>query len=116
MPTTLHTLLACKVMALEPALSAAAKQVGAAIIEHYNRQDGRCDPGVERLSSLLDLDRSTILRSVAALHKADLIIKTRHGGRSQTNSYEPNWERLMALHQIWRDRLHKGGRHTMVAK
>jgi hypothetical protein len=58
--TPLKTLLACKAIGLEPGLSSSARRVGCAIIDHFNRQNGRCDPSVPRLARLLKLHVRTV--------------------------------------------------------
>ncbi len=90
----LDTLLAFKTIGLMPGLSASERRVACAIVEHFHRADGQCEPGADRLAWLLGLDRSTVLRATAALHRRRLVLRIRHGGRSQRNSYEPNWDLL----------------------
>lgn len=98
----LDILLAFKAMAIMPDLSAAERRVAGAIVDHFNRRDCRCDPGIDRLADLLSLDRRTVLRSVARLHRLGLVAKKRHGGRLLRNSYEPVWERFRAFEAAWK--------------
>src|SRR5690606_17331941 len=44
-------------------------------------------------------------RSVERLHRAGLILRTRHGGRAGRNSYQPNWEHSRAIDEQWQARL-----------
>jgi hypothetical protein len=104
--SNLKTLLAFKALLLLPNLSLSERRVGAALVDHFNRRDGRCDPGVDRMSALLGLDRSTVLRAVASLHRRRICKRVRHGGKSQRNSYEPNWELLGEFLSSWNARLH----------
>lgn len=99
------TLLACKAIALAPELSSSARQVGCAIIDHFNRQTGQCDPSISRLAHLLGLGRRTILRAVEELDRHQIIRKVRHGGGSHRNRYEPDWPRLEELEGRWRKRM-----------
>jgi hypothetical protein len=99
------TLIASKTIALHPTLSAAAKSVGVGLIEHYNRQSGRCFPAIERLASLLDMNRTTVIRSIATLCKLGMFAKVRVRGRSSAIQYQPNWKQLIALHDDWCDRI-----------
>jgi hypothetical protein len=100
--TALQTLLAFKVISLMPGLSVAARRVACAIIDHFNRFDGQCDPSVTRLALLLGLHRRTVLRAIDELDSRALILKERHGGLSQRNSYEPIWDLLGKLEEEWK--------------
>lgn len=111
----IETLLAFKAVALMPGLSAGEKRVAGAIIEHFNRASGRCDPGVGRLAGLLGLDRTTVLRAISSLHRRGIIVRTPHGGRSQRNSYEPNWEFLSGFNSAWNARFIGDGRAGRAA-
>jgi hypothetical protein len=101
----LDTLLAIKIIGLMPGLLLSDRQVGILLFEHYNRQTGRCDPGIERLSALLGLSTRTIMRSTKRLEAARLFNKARHGGYSRRNSYGPNWPRFAELLAAWNKRL-----------
>ena len=67
----LDTLLAFKAIALMPKLSAAERRVAAAIVDHFRRGDGRCDPGVERLANLL----ARFAQNRAAVHRSDVCVQ-----------------------------------------
>ena len=84
-------------------LSAGARRVGAALIGHFNRKTGRCDPSVERLAALLKVDRSTVLRATAELcsGKFGLFQKSSHGGKFNTASYQPCWEVFRSIVNDW---------------
>jgi hypothetical protein len=99
------TLLACKALALMPEMSAAERRVGAAIVDHFNRDDGRCDPSVGRLAEMLGLSHRTVLRAIYRHDRLGLILKDRHGGRFQRNSYEPQWSRFKEIEADWRARM-----------
>lgn len=103
--TPLMALLACKAIGLVTGLSSSARRVGCAIIDHFNRRNGQCDPSVERLARLLGLNVRTVLRAVDDLDRRGLILKVRHGGYSQRNSYRPNWALFEDLTTKWRSAL-----------
>ena len=98
----IHTLLALKAMSLAPDLKANDRRVGVALIEHFNRKTGRCDPSLERLARLLGISTRTVIRSVERLERAGLFRKARHGGYFNRNSYEPVWSKLWELEAAWR--------------
>jgi hypothetical protein len=100
----LDTLIAYKVLAIIPGLTASERRVAGAIIDHFNRVDDRCDPGIERLARLLRLDRRTVFRAVETLDRLGLILKDRHGGRSLRNSYEPVWDKFREIEANWKGR------------
>ena len=45
------------------------------------------------------------MRSVRQLETVGLLRKLRHGGNSNRNQYEPNWQRFRELESEWRGRL-----------
>jgi DNA-binding IclR family transcriptional regulator len=104
----LETLLALKAISLEPGLTSNERRVGAALIEHFNRRTGQCDPGLGRLSKLLGIDKRTVIRSIDGLGAAGMFKKTRHGGHSNRNSYEPIWSRFEEICVEWNARLRNG--------
>ena len=112
----LDTLLAYKALSLVPGLTVADRRVAAAIIDHFNHEDGRCDPSVERLVDLLGLNRTTVLRSIRALDRLGLIRKVRHGGYSLRNSYEPVWTRFREIEEVWKTRFNANSANAGVAR
>lgn len=98
------TLLAIKALGLAPNLLPNDRRVGSAIIDHFNRSTGQCDPGLERIAGLLGISSRTVIRAVKRLVKAGLFNVIRHGGRSNRNSYEPNWSAFAKLNDAWRER------------
>jgi biotin operon repressor len=103
----IDTLLAIKVINLMPGLRQSDRQVGVTLIEHFNRRTGRCDPGIKRIASLLGYCERTVIRSIQRLEAAGLFLKTRHGGYSNRNSYEPNWSRFAEHEAAWKAKLQK---------
>jgi DNA-binding IclR family transcriptional regulator len=103
----LHTLLAIKVLALglAPGLKANYRRVGIVLLEHFNRRNGRCDPGLGRVARLLAISERTVMRANDRLERAGLFRKVRHGGFGNRNSYEPLWARFQTLEDAWRSKL-----------
>jgi DNA-binding transcriptional ArsR family regulator len=99
----IDSLLAIKIIGLMPDLRPSDRRVAILIIEHYNRTDERCDPGIHRLSALLRLSTRTVMRALARLEKAGLIKRIRHGGYSHRNRYIPNWPRFAELRVAWNE-------------
>jgi hypothetical protein len=101
----IDTLLAIKVLSYAPGLTANARAVGALLIDRYNRKTGQCDPGLESIATHVGINIRTVMRSVRQLETAGLLRKLRHGGNSNRNQYEPNWQRFRELESEWRGRL-----------
>ena len=101
----LDTLLAIKVLSLVEGLNTNDRRVAAAVVEHYRRRDGRCDPGLERIASLLGISVRTVMRANKRLEKAGLLRKITHGGLGNRNRYEPNWARFAEFERAWRQKM-----------
>jgi hypothetical protein len=101
----IDTLLALKAISVAPDLKASDRGVAAALIEHFNRKTGQCDPGLERMAKLLGISARTVIRAVKRLEAAGLFRKLRHGGHLNRNSYEPVWERFQEIEAAWSTRL-----------
>lgn len=93
-------LFAYKAISLSP-VSAAAHRVGSALIDHFNRKTGQCDPGTERLARLLDIDTKTVKTATAQLCDARLFTKSSHGGNGHRASYAPQWQEFTRLVRAW---------------
>lgn len=109
-------LFAHKALTLMAGLTDATKRVAGAIIDHYNKRTGQCDPGIDRLSTLLGINRATVIRATEALNELGLIKKTSHGGKSHRASYLPNWEEFHAVVSDWDARMKTGKAPSIVAK
>ncbi|MBR1271597.1 helix-turn-helix domain-containing protein [Bradyrhizobium sp. AUGA SZCCT0222] len=96
------SLIAFKVICLSDDLSPTSRRVAAALIEHFNRRTGRCDPSLARLAALLGVDRRTIIRAVRDLVKKGYVVRTRHGGYNHRNSYSPCWTFFRKKQNLWR--------------
>jgi hypothetical protein len=100
----LPILIAFKVIALAEDLSAVERQVGATLLDSFNRKTGQCDPSLDRVAGLLNVHRRTVIRATAKLEAKGLFRKTRHGGHSHRNQYEPVWPKFRDLEAKWRIR------------
>ncbi len=98
----LDSLLALKAITLSSEISGTEKQVAGVLIESFNRKTSQCDPSLGRIARLLNIDRRTVIRAVHKLEASRLFRKVRHGGKSQRNSYAPNWELFRALDGKWK--------------
>lgn len=96
-------LFAHKALNIVAGLSANARRVAGAIIDHFNRKTGQCNPSVERLAKLLRVDRATVLRATAELcsEQCGLFTKLSHGGKFHTASYSPCWSAFRAIVNAW---------------
>jgi hypothetical protein len=101
----LDTLLALKAFNVAPDLKATDRRVGAALIEHFNRKSGQCDPGLERLAGLLGISTRTA---------AGLFRKIRHGGHMNRNKYEPVWSKFREIEAGWNANFHRNARSRMA--
>lgn len=101
-------LFAHKALTLVADLSAADRRVAGAIIDHFNKKTGQCDPGNARLADLLGMDARTVRRATSDLcdvHK--LFSKVSHGGKSHRAAYTPNWEKFKAIVDDWDTRMRR---------
>lgn len=99
-------LFAHKALNIAADLSACDRRVAGAIIDHFNKKTGQCDPGIERLSILLGIDARTVKRATADLcGKHGLFRKVSHGGKSHRASYTPNWDRFAVIVAEWDARM-----------
>lgn len=108
----LETLLAAKMLSLHEGLINSDRRVGCILLEHFNRQTGRCDPGIERLAQLSGLHERTVMRAIVRLVRLKLFVKVRHGGYSNRNRYEPNWALFAELRRRWKASFSKNARAT----
>jgi hypothetical protein len=101
LPQRLDTTLAHKGIALSPELSGAEKRVASAIIDSFNRKTGQCDPSFDRIAHLLGISRRSVIRAINKLESLRLILRDRHGGKSQRNAYQPNWSLFRGMDNAW---------------
>jgi predicted transcriptional regulator len=100
----IDTLLALKAVSLALGLKENDRRVAAALIEHFNRETGQCDPGLKRIADLLGISARTVIRSIQRLEVAGLARKVRHGGHLNRNRYELVWSRFQEIEAEWRAR------------
>jgi predicted transcriptional regulator len=99
----LDTLIAHKMINLSE-LSGTQKRVAGALVDHFNRVTSQCDPSLDRIARLLNIDRRTVIRAMPVLERTGMFQKERHGGHSHRNSYEPVWSRFRQLDEQWKAR------------
>jgi hypothetical protein len=99
-----ETFIAHKSINLADDLPGTEKRVAAAIIDHYNRKTGQCDPSLDTIAKLLGVSRRTVIRAISALVQKGYFHKTRHGGKYHRNSYLPIWSRFRAKETDWNER------------
>jgi hypothetical protein len=109
-------LFAHKALNIVPGLSANARRVAGAIIDHFNKQTGQCDPSIGRLSRLLDIDDMTVTRATASLCSGEqpLFDKVSHGGRGHRASYAPRWDTFRQIVDDWDSRMKSGANTAKV--
>ncbi|MEP3438627.1 MAG: tyrosine-type recombinase/integrase [Hoeflea sp.] len=90
-----------KTMAGIPDLSASTRRVAAAVIDHFNKRTGQCDPSIGRLIKLLKISRAAVLRATNELDQLGLIERKSHGGKSHRTAYLPNWQKFRAFVEDW---------------
>lgn len=104
MPQAPNTLIAHKAISLAAELSNAEKRVAAAIIDHFNRRTGQCDPSLDCIAELIGMSRRTVIRATDRLQKLGFVRRIRHGGHYHRNSYEPVWSRFLQVEADWKSR------------
>lgn len=101
-------LFAHKALNLAEGLTDGARRVGAAIIDHFNRRTGQCDPSIDRLAKLLNMHRTTVMRATEQLHAAGLIECVKHGSRTHRNAYLPVWDKFNSIVAEWNAKMRGG--------
>lgn len=97
-------LLAFKAICLNETLTGSEKRVAAAILDHFNREDGQCDPSLGTVADLLGISERTVIRAAKKLDALSILKKFRHGGRFHRNQYEPNWDEYPRADVRWNAR------------
>ena len=98
-------LIALKAINLTPGIGNRDRAVAAALLDHFNRRTGQCDPSIKRVSGLLGISERTVFRSLKRIEADRLFKRVRHGGHLNRNSYEPNWQRFREIETIWSARM-----------
>jgi predicted transcriptional regulator len=104
MPQPINTLMVHKAINLATELSNSEKRVAGALIDHYNRRTGQCDPSLDCIAELIGMSRRTVIRAIARLQKLGFIRRVRHGGKFHRNRYEPVWSRFVQVEAEWNGR------------
>ncbi len=113
-------LLAYKVIVFLDGLTRSEILVGCGLLDHFNRKTGLCCPSHPTLAAELDIDESSVKRSIKRLSTEPFCLfrVTRHGGRSGTNQYTPIWHRFNELLEerpnIWKKRKKANCRSTVT--
>jgi hypothetical protein len=94
--------LALKAIGLTGKLNGTEKRIAVALLDHFSRTTGRCDPSYETLAKLLGVNRRTVGRGVTKLVKVKFFSMARHGGINNTNSYQPSWALYRDLEERWK--------------
>ena len=105
MPVTpLQTLLGFKAISLASGLRESDRRVACALLDHFNRKTGQCDPSLPTLAGLLGLSDRTVIRATIRLEAAGLFRKIRHGGNFHRNLYVPLWLKFGQIGADWDER------------
>ena len=108
--------IAYKAINLVDGLSKSTRRVAGGLIDHFNPKTGQCDPGVDRMATMLDMNRATAMRATDELDKAGLILKDSHSGKSHRTSYQPQWDRFEEIVADWDRRMKTGAPPGKVAE
>lgn len=108
--------IAYKAINLVDNISRSASRVAGGLIDHYNRKDGQCDPGVDRQATMHGMNRTTVMRATAELVAAGLFSKISHGGKSHRTKYEPQWNYFAEIVADWDRRMMTGAPPGKVAE
>lgn len=111
-------LFALKALNLVPGLTSDTRRVAGAIIDHFNKKTGQCDPSIERIAKLLGINRATVLRATEKLCDPEigLFEKISHGGKSNRTKYLPCWEVFHGIVADWDARMKTGEAPEKVAR
>ncbi|GEM_PF-2368576 len=71
--------------------------VGSQLLEHFNLDTGRCDPGATGIAVKLGVHIRTVQRGIKRLVEAGLFTVAQNAGRAHANAYFPVWPRLEEL-------------------
>ena len=77
------------------------KRVAAALLDHFNRKTGRCDPSMETMALLLRLSRRSVVRALNRLVREGFFDRDRHGGNFYCNQYYPVWRKFREVEAKW---------------
>lgn len=101
-PQSLDLLIAFKVIGLSSLLSGTEKSIATAVLDHYNRKTGQCDPSIDTLAALVGVSRRSVQRAVNYLARYQLFHRYTHRGHFHRNQYAPNWAQFRKLETEWK--------------
>lgn len=67
------------------------------LLKHLNLKTGQCNPSIDRISRMANIDRSTVKRSLKFLHRAEILRSSHSKGRGHTPNYSFNWKLFRTL-------------------
>jgi hypothetical protein len=95
-------LFAYMALTLVAGLSGNDRRVAGAILDHYNKKTGQCDPSGDGLAAKLGIDRKTVVTATARLcGEYKFFRKVSHGGYSHRASYSPQWSEFRKIVDDW---------------
>ena len=78
--------------------SLSACRVGLALLDHYNLDTGRCDPGKGRIAFELDIALTSVKTALKELTDGpDRLFDLQRGVGGASNAYVPRWEPIYAI-------------------
>ncbi len=107
-----------KALLLFPGLSGGTRQVGGAILDHFNNKTGQCDPSLDRLANLTGLNRRSVINAIEELTCpwVGLFSRCPHGGKFNRTHYQPNFVLFEKFVKDWDERMKNGGEAPVDAK
>lgn len=95
-------LFAYMALTLVAGLSGSERRVAGAILDHFNKKTGQCDPGGDRIATMLGIERRTVVMATKRLcGEFGFFVKISHGGNSHRASYRPQWDNFRAVIDEW---------------
>lgn len=102
-------LFAYMALTLVAGLSGNDRRVAGAILDHFNKKTGQCDPSGDGLAAKLGIDRKTVVTATARLcGEYGFFRKVSHGGYGHRASYSPQWAQFRKIVDDWNVKM-KGG-------
>ena len=78
-------------------LTPAALKVALRLLHHFNCKTARCDPGTDILAAATGLSQRTVFRAIGELETRGLVHIKHRRGRSNTNTYVTDFQRIKAF-------------------
>lgn len=110
-------LFAYMALTIVAGLSGNDRRVAGAILDHYNKKTGQCDPSGERIATLLGIERKSVVSATKRLcDQFCFFTKVSHGGGFHRASYRPQWDQFRLVLDDWNARMRSGDAPTTVTK